>query len=86
MSDPAYRTEYDALESGSALAAAMIRARAETRLTQQQLPERMGAKQEVARWEGGKVMPSARTLERLARATGMKLRISFAPSSNAVRT
>jgi transcriptional regulator with XRE-family HTH domain len=87
MRDPAYRTEYDALEGEFALAGAMIRARAEAGLTQEQLAERMGTKQEVvARWEGGKVMPSSRTLERLARATGTKLRISFAPSSHASRT
>lgn len=87
MKDPAYRAEYDALEGEFALAAAMIRARAEAGLTQEQLAERMGTRQEVvARWEGGKVMPSTRTLERLARATGTKLRISFAPSSHVSRT
>lgn len=81
MQDPAYRKEYDALESEYALASAMIRARTEAGLTQEQLAERMGTKQEaVARWEGGKVMPSTRTLERLAQATGTVLRISFAPS------
>ena len=79
--DPVYRKDYDALEGEFALASAMVRARAEAGLTQEQLAERMGTKQEVvARWEGGKVMPSTRTLERLARATGTKLRISFAPS------
>jgi transcriptional regulator with XRE-family HTH domain len=40
----------------------------------------MGTKQEVvARWEGGKVLPSTRTLTRVAEATGTKLKISFAP-------
>ena len=81
MNDPAYRTEYGALEGGFALAAALIRARADAGLTQEQLAERMGTKQEVvARWEGGRVMPSTRTLARLAKATGTTLRISFAPS------
>jgi len=80
MKDPVYRTEYDALEGEFALAAAMIRARAEAGLTQEVLAERMGTRQEVvARWEGGKVMPSTRTLARLAKATGTTLRISFAP-------
>jgi transcriptional regulator with XRE-family HTH domain len=81
MKDPAYRAEYDALESEFALAAALIRARADAGLTQEQLAERMGTKQEVvARWEGGKVMPSTRTLARLAKATGTRLQISFAPA------
>jgi transcriptional regulator with XRE-family HTH domain len=87
LKDPAYRKEYDALEGEFALAAALIRARAEAGLTQEQLAERMGTKQEVvARWEGGKVMPSTRTLARLAKATGTTLRISFAPSPHVSRT
>lgn len=80
MQDPAYREAFDALEAEFDLAAALIRARAEAGLTQAQLAERMGTRQEVvARWEGGKVMPSTRTLTRLAQATGTRLRISFAP-------
>jgi hypothetical protein len=58
LKDPAYRVEYDALDGELALAAALIRARAEAGLTQEQLAERMGTKQEVvARREGGEVMP-----------------------------
>jgi hypothetical protein len=34
-----------------------------------------------ARLESGRVKPSTRTLERLAAATGMRLRISFEPAS-----
>ena len=71
MKDPAYRAEYDALEGEFALAAALIRARANAGLTQAQLAERMGTKQEVvARWEGGKVLPSTRTLARFAKRPG----------------
>ena len=82
LKDPAYRKEYEALKSEFSLAAAPIRARAEAGLTQEQLADRMGTKQEVvARWEGRKVMPSTRTLERLAKATGTTLRISFSPCS-----
>ncbi len=80
MKDSAYRPEYDSLEGEFALAAALIRTRADAGLAQEQLAERMGTKQEVvARWEGGKVMPCTRTLARLAKATGTTLRISFAP-------
>jgi transcriptional regulator with XRE-family HTH domain len=84
MNDPGYRQEYDALEGEFAVAAALIRARANAGLTQEQLAERMGTKQEVvARWEGGKVLPSTRTLARLAKATGTTLRITFAPTREA---
>ena len=79
IKDPAYQRECDALESEFSLAAALIRARAEAGLTQEELAARMGTKQEVvARWEGGKVMPSTRTLTRLAKATGTRLQIRFA--------
>jgi ribosome-binding protein aMBF1 (putative translation factor) len=79
-SDPEYARAYDALEDEFALAAAMIEARAHAGLTQEQLAERMHTTQAViARLESGRVKPSTRTLERLAAATGMKLRISFEP-------
>lgn len=37
----------------------------------------------VARIESGRTMPSTRTLERFARATGTRLRISFEPEKPA---
>jgi ribosome-binding protein aMBF1 (putative translation factor) len=78
--DPAYQQAYDDLESEFALAEAMIRARAAAGLTQAQLAERMHTTQAViARLESGRVMPSTRTLERLATATGSRLKISFEP-------
>ena len=79
--DPEYVAAYNAIEDEFALAAEMIRARANASLTQEQLAERMHATQAViARLESGRVKPSTRTLERFAHATGMKLRISFEPA------
>lgn len=76
--DPEYVREYDALESEFSLAQALIKARTEADLTQAELAERMHTTQAViARLESGRVKPSTRTLERLAEATGMRLRISF---------
>jgi ribosome-binding protein aMBF1 (putative translation factor) len=76
--DPAYRAAYDALEGEFALASAMIEARAAAGMTQQQVAEAMGTTQAVvARLESGRVMPSSRTLQRFAAATGTRLRISF---------
>ena len=86
MNDPAYRDEYEALEDEFSLAAALIRARSNAGLTQEQLAERMGTKQEVvARWEGGKVLPSTRTLAKFAKATDTRLQISFAPATELAR-
>jgi ribosome-binding protein aMBF1 (putative translation factor) len=76
--DPEYRAAYDALEGEFALASAMIAARAAAGMTQQQVAEAMGTTQAVvARLESGRVMPSSRTLQRFAQATGTRLRISF---------
>jgi len=76
--DPEYRAAYDALEEEFALPSALIEARSKAGLTQQQLAERMHTTQAViARLESGRSKPSTRTLERVAAATGMKLRIRF---------
>jgi ribosome-binding protein aMBF1 (putative translation factor) len=80
LKNPAFVAEYDALEEEFALATAMIRARTEADMTQQQVAEAMGTTQAVvARLESGRVMPSTRTLQRFAKATGSRLRISFEP-------
>ena len=61
IKDPAYRGEYDALETEFALTTALIRARADAGLTQEELTVRMVTKQEVvARWEGDAFDPNAR--------------------------
>jgi transcriptional regulator with XRE-family HTH domain len=76
--DPAYCNEDSALEADFSLASAMIAARTQAGLTQAQLAQRMHTTQAViARLESGRVKPSTRTLERIAAATGLRLRISF---------
>ena len=78
--DDKYVKAYDALEGEFAIAAALIAARAHAGLTQGELAKRMGTTQSViARLEGGKSKPSTSTLEKLAKATGTTLRISFEP-------
>ena len=77
--DPKYVTAYDALEGEFALASALIKARADADMTQEQVAEAMGTTQAViARLESGRVLPSTRTLERFAKATRTRLHISFA--------
>ena len=78
--DPAYVAAYDALGAEFALASALIKARADADLTQDQVAQAMGTTQAfIARLESGRVLPSTRTLERFAKATGTRLRISFEP-------
>jgi ribosome-binding protein aMBF1 (putative translation factor) len=77
--EPKYAAAYSALEEEFALASAMIKARAEADMTQEQVARAMGTTQAVvARLESGKILPSTRTLERFAKATKTRLRISFA--------
>ena len=80
LKDPAIKAAYDALADEFALAGALIKARGDADMTQEQVAQAMGTTQAVvARLESGRVMPSTRTLERFAKATGMRLRISFEP-------
>ena len=78
--DPGYVVEYDALGEEFAIASAVMAARSYAGLTQEELAKRMGTTQSViARLEAGKSKPSTSTLEKLAKATGTRLRISFEP-------
>ncbi len=71
---------YKALEEEFSLTSALIEARTRAGLTQEQVAQRMKTTQAVvARLEGGGSMPSTRTLEKYAKATGSRLRISFEP-------
>jgi ribosome-binding protein aMBF1 (putative translation factor) len=83
--DPKYVAEYAALEEEFALASALIEARSNADMTQEEVAEAMGTTQAVvARLESGKVLPSTRTLERFAKATRTRLRISFEPNHRPV--
>jgi ribosome-binding protein aMBF1 (putative translation factor) len=78
--DPEYVKAYDALEEEFARAQMVIGARAHADLSQAELAERMGTSQSaIARLESGRIKPSTRTLEKLAAATGMRLRIVLEP-------
>ena len=76
--DPEYVAAYDVLEDEFAVASALIKARGDADMTQEEVAKAMGTTQAlVARLESGKTMPSARTLERFAKATHTRLRIRF---------
>lgn len=80
LRNPAYREAYDELAPEFRLARALIQARTSAGLTQAQMAERMQTTQSVvARLESGRAHPSTRTLERFARAAGLRLKISFEP-------
>ncbi len=80
--EPEFVAAYDALDDEFAVASALIEARGNAAMTQAQVAKAMGTTQAVvARLESGKTMPSTRTLERFARATHTRLRISFEPEN-----
>lgn len=79
---PDVRAEYEALEEDFSIAEALIRARAEAGMTQEQVAEKMQTSQSyVAKLESGRVSPSMKALQRYAAATGARLKISLEPFS-----
>jgi DNA-binding XRE family transcriptional regulator len=78
LKKPSVKASYDAMADEFAIADALIRARARAKLTQAQLAERMGSTQPyIAKLESGRTKPTLRTLERIAEATGSRLRFVF---------
>ncbi|MCY4318683.1 MAG: helix-turn-helix transcriptional regulator [Alphaproteobacteria bacterium] len=76
-----YREAYERLGPEFELGRALIEARTRAGMTQAELAARMKTTQSaVARLESGRVPPSTRTLEKVARATGTRLRIQFDPA------
>ena len=79
--DEDYRKAYERLGPEFELARALVGARKRAGITQAELAARMKTTQSaVARLESGRVPPSTRTLEKIARATGTRLRIQFDPA------
>jgi ribosome-binding protein aMBF1 (putative translation factor) len=75
-----YKAEFEALGKEFQMARTLIEVRTRAGLSQTQLARRMKTSQSyVARIERGQVKPSMAALERLAKATGSLLRITFEP-------
>ncbi len=80
--DPKFIKEYEALEEEFSLASALIAARSQADMTQQDVAEKMETSQSyIAKLEGGAVSPTMKALKRYAAATGSRLKIVFEPSS-----
>lgn len=82
LKSPELRAEYDALEPEFSIIQAMIDARKASGMTQKQLSEKTGiAQADISKLENGNANPSLKTLQRLASAMGMKMKIEFVPST-----
>lgn len=80
LSNPKVKAEYDALEPEFQVIRAMIEARKEQHLTQQQLADRTGIdRADISKLENGNANPSLKLLKRLAEGLNMNIRIEFAP-------
>ena len=83
MKDPEFRAEYEALEPEFAIIQALIDARKNTGVTQKELSEKTGITQaDISKLENGNANPSLRTLRRLAKGLGMRLKLEFVPAKN----
>ena len=84
--EPGFKAAYHALEDEFVLAGALIDARGKAGLSQEDVAARMQTSQQaVSRLEGGRANPSLDTLQRFAKATGTRLKISFEPAKAARR-
>ena len=73
LARPDTRAEYEAQTAEFEIARELIAARARAGLTQVEVAQRMGTTQStVARLEGGKDMPSLRSVQRYAEAIGYR--------------
>lgn len=78
LKDPEVLAEYEALKSEMEVIRALIGARIEQNLTQEQLAQRSGIRQSnISRIENGTCSPTISTLQQLANGMGKKLHIEF---------
>lgn len=72
------KAEYERLEPEYQVVRAIIAARQEQHLTQQELADKTGIdRSDISKLENGSANPSLRTLKRLADGLGMQLQINF---------
>ena len=78
LKNPKIKAEYDNLEPEFAVIEAVLKARVQKGITQEQLAKKIGTKQSaIARIESGNANPSIGFLQKLAEALGKKLVIQF---------
>jgi ribosome-binding protein aMBF1 (putative translation factor) len=81
LTNPGVKAEYDRLGPVYALVGAMVEARHQAGLTQEQVAERMGTTQSVvARLENAHHMPSFDLVTRYATALGRRVRLDLLPA------
>lgn len=80
MQDPEFRAYAEQLQPFADLAKAVVGARIERNLTQQELSKLTGvAQSDISRLESCEGNPSLKTLIRIAEGLDMRLQVSFVP-------
>jgi len=80
LKNPQVKAEYDALEPEFNIIQAMIDARKQQNLTQEELSKRTGITQaDISRIENGTRNPSLEMVKRLAKGLGMQLKLELVP-------
>lgn len=78
MENPAFRKEFEALEIEYAIKTAILEARKQRNMTQEQLAQATGIdRADISKLERGEGNPTVATLERLAEGMNMRFRIAF---------
>lgn len=78
MQDPEFKAEHDATRVEFEVVRALVAARTETNITQQELSLRSGVRQSnISRIESGACIPTLATLQALAKGLNKKLVIDF---------
>ena len=82
LADAETRAAYDAMADEFAIVRELVAARARAGLSQSEVAQRMGTTQSViARLEGGKGVPSMRTVQRYAQAVGGRAVVRIEPQA-----
>lgn len=80
LGDPEVKKEYEALQPEYEVVRAILNARKESHLTQEQLAQRTGInRSDISKIENGNANPSLKTLKALAAGMNMRLRLEFIP-------
>lgn len=81
LKDDEFRVEWEALEPEYQIIKSMLDGRAMKGMTQKDLAEATGITQaDISKLENGNANPSLRTLERIAKGLGMRLKVEFVPA------
>ena len=84
MQDEEFKKEYEALQPEMDITRALMDARINANMTQEELSRKSGISQaDISRLERGNRNPSLSFLKRLAEAMGTELRIEFVPKQKA---